>query len=124
VYTKSAGVPEIWDEGLLLFIRHIIKPPIQDHLTAAVLVQIQTERNGFVISRSAVKGCVDVLLELQESLDTPDMYRRILEPVILKESEAFYKAEGEQLLEICDASEYLRRASVFLDFCVPLTHIS
>ena len=80
----------------------------------AVLVQIQTERNGFVINRSAVKGCVDVLLQLQESLDTPDMYKRILEPVILRESEAFYKAEGERLLETCDAPEYLRRVRILV----------
>ncbi|EKM58373.1 uncharacterized protein PHACADRAFT_252641 [Phanerochaete carnosa HHB-10118-sp] len=109
VYTKSAVVPEIWDQGLLLFIRHIIRPPIQDHLTAAVLTQILTERNGFGINRSAVKGCVDILLQLRESPDTSDMYSRIMEPPILRESESFYKAEGQHLLGTCDAPEYLRR---------------
>lgn len=74
-----------------------------------MLVQIQTERNGFVINRSAVKGCVDILLQLNESVESQDMYRRILEPDILKESETFYKAEGERLLETCDAPGYLLR---------------
>lgn len=109
VYTKSAGVPEIWEQGHFLFIRHILRPPIQDHLTTAVLVQIQTERNGFMINRSAVKGCVDVLMQLNESSDTADMYKKLVEPDLLRESEAFYKAEGERLLETCDAPEYLRR---------------
>ena len=124
MYTKSAGVPEIWDEGLLLFIRHIIRPPIQDHLTSAVLVQIQTERSGFVINRSAVKGCVDVLVQLQESIDAADMYKKILEPAILKESESFYKAEGEHLLETCDAPEYLRRVCFLMCPRTPLAYAS
>ena len=95
--------------GLLLFIKHILRPPIQGHLTSAVLVQIQTERNGFGINRSAVKGCVDVLLQLNEPSDTMDTYRKLIEPDILRESEAFYKSEGERLLETCDAPEYLHR---------------
>ena len=112
VYTKTANVPEIWDAGLLLFVKHIIRPPIKDHLIKAVLVQIQTERDGFVINRSAVKECVDVLLDLYESADGQTIYRRDLEPAILHESERFYKEEGERLLETCDAPEFLRRVRV------------
>ena len=109
MYTKTAGVPEIWDAGLLLFVKHIIRPPIQDHLIKAVLLQIQTERDGYVINRSAMKGCVDILLDLMDRPDGTTIYKRDLEPAILKESERFYQAEGERLLETCDASEFLRR---------------
>ncbi|PSR75595.1 hypothetical protein PHLCEN_2v9075 [Hermanssonia centrifuga] len=115
VYTKTAGVPEIWDAGLLLFVKHIIRPPIQGHLVSAILIQIQTERDGYVINRSAVKGCVDVLRELKEIPDGPTIYRRDLEPAILRESETFYKTEGERLLEICDAPEYLQRVESRFD---------
>ncbi len=114
VYTKTAGVPEIWDAGFLLFVKHIIRPPIQGHLVSAILIQIQTERDGYVINRSAVKGCVDVLRELKEIPDGPTIYRRDLEPAILRESETFYKTEGERLLEICDAPEYLQRVRYVL----------
>ena len=109
MYTKTAGVPEIWDAGLLLFVKQIIRPPIQDHLIKAVLVQIQTERDGYGINRSAVKGCVDVLLDLKETQDGATIYKRDLEPAILQESQRFYKDEGERLLESCDASEFLKR---------------
>ncbi|THG92768.1 hypothetical protein EW026_g8250 [Hermanssonia centrifuga] len=115
VYTKTAGVPEIWDAGFLLFVKHIIRPPIQGHLVSAILIQIQTERDGYVINRSAVKGCVDVLRELKEIPDGPTIYRRDLEPAILRESETFYKTEGERLLEICDAPEYLQRVESRFD---------
>jgi cullin 3 len=56
-----------------------------------------------------------VLLLLRVDGDGPSVYKRDLEPAILRDSEAFYKGEGNKLLETCDAPEYLRRVS-FL-FC-------
>ena len=103
-------MPEIWDAGLQLFIEHIIHPPIQQHLIDAILFQIHTEREGYTINRSAVLGCVNVLLQLSDTNNTT-IYKRDLEPAVLRESEAFYRAEGENLLQTCDASEYLRRVS-------------
>lgn len=114
MYTKSANVPEIWDAGLQLFIKHIIHPPIQQHLVDAILFQIHTEREGYTINRSAVLGCVKVLLQLTDT-DGVTIYKRDLEPAILRESETYYKLEGEVLLQTCDASEYLRRVCCFLN---------
>ncbi|KAI0719294.1 Cullin-domain-containing protein [Cerioporus squamosus] len=112
VYTKSAEVPEIWEAGLILFIKHIITHPIEDHVISAILTLIQIERDGYTINRSSVKGCVDVFLQLDDKghRETTSIYKRDLEPAILRESEAFYRKEGERLLETCDAPEYLRRA--------------
>lgn len=109
IYTKAQNVPETWEKGLELFLKHIIRSPIKDHLVAAILDQIEFERDGHVINRSAVKGCVDVFLWLETSQST--VYKRELEPVFLKESERFYKQESKTLLETCDAPEYLRRVS-------------
>jgi cullin 3 len=64
-----------------------------------------------VINRSAVKECVDVLLLLRVDGDGPSVYKHDLEPAILRDSEAFYKGEGDRLLESYDAPEYLRRVS-------------
>ncbi|TFY63803.1 hypothetical protein EVJ58_g3035 [Rhodofomes roseus] len=91
VYTKSKQVPEIWDAGLLSFIEHIVRAPIQGHIISAVLNQLFDER-------------ADV-----------SVYKRDLEPVLLRESEAFYQKEGSHLLETCDAAEYLRRVESRLD---------
>ncbi|KAG1781634.1 Cullin [Suillus placidus] len=115
VYTKANDVPEIWDAGLDLFLKHIIRPPIQDHVTSAVLSLIQIERDGYVISRSVVKECVDVLLQLSVDHDAKTVYKRDLEPAVLAASETFYSAEGKRLLETCDAPEYLRRVEARLD---------
>lgn len=114
VYTKSNDVPEIWDAGLELFLKCIVRPPIQDHVVSAVLTLIQIERDGFVISRSAVKECVDVLLQLVVDQDGKTVYKRDLEPEILSASEVFYKAEAQRLITTCDAPEYLRRVSLML----------
>lgn len=110
MYTKSADVPEIWDAGLILFLKHIFRPPIEGHIITAILSQIRFERDGYVINRSAVKGCVDVLMSLDVGNGTA-VYKRDLEPALLRESEAFYKEEGLKLLETCDAPEYLARVS-------------
>lgn len=105
-------MPEIWDSGLILFLQHIIRPPIKGHLISAVLDEIRTERDGYVINRSAVKGCVDVLLQLSDESSGVSVYKKDLEPAILRESEIFYKAEGLKLLETCDAPEYLSRVRI------------
>jgi cullin 3 len=115
VYTKTNHVPEIRDAGLHLFLKRIIRPPIQDHLIKAILNQIQFERDGYGINRSPVKGCVDVFLELEVDDGTGvTVYKRDLEPAVLRESEAFYRAEGQKLLEFCDAPEFLRRVGDLL----------
>ncbi|KAF8206446.1 Cullin repeat-like-containing domain protein [Mycena galopus ATCC 62051] len=108
VYAKSAEVPEIWDAGLNLFLERIIRPPIKEHLITAILNQIQFERDGYVVNRSAIKGCVDVFLTLEDA-NGLSVYRRDLEPALLRESHTFYEAEGHKLLQSCDAPEYLRR---------------
>lgn len=112
VYSKNNQVPEIWESGLYLFIRHILQSPIQEHLISAILTEIHVERDGYVINRSAVKGCVDVLLQLYEEGENISVYKRDLEPTVLRESELFYTKEAEHLLETCDASEYLRRVEM------------
>jgi cullin 3 len=111
VYAKKESLPEVWDVGMALFLQRILRSPIKDHLISAILNEIRVEREGYVIHRSDVKGCVDVLLALSEADDKPSVYKRDLEPAVLKESEAYYKAEGEKLLETCDAPEYLTRVS-------------
>lgn len=123
VYTKAASVPEIWYAGLLLFLERIICPPIEDHLISAVLTQIQAERSGTGINRSAVKGCVEVLLELKETRDGPPVYTRDLEPAILRESESYYRAEGERFLKDYSAPECLQRVSDSIVSSVLFAHV-
>jgi cullin 3 len=117
VYTKTADVPETWSKGLELFLKHIIKSPIKGHLMTAILKQVKYERDGYVINRSAVKGCVDVFLSLDVDADgSTTVYKLDFEPLFLKESENFYKAEADYLLTTCDASEYLRRVCLLSQY--------
>ena len=95
--------------GRQLFREHIMGAPIRDHLIQAVLNQIHFEREGYVINRSAVKGSVEVFTSLYMDNDKTTLYEEYLEPAILDESRAYYKAEGAKLLQLCDASAFLRR---------------
>lgn len=95
--------------GLSMFVQLIFRPPIKEHLIAAILNQIEYERDGYDINRSAVKGCVDVFITLHNVAGGPTIYKEDLEPVVLRESRSFYEATGQKLLSTCDAPEYLRR---------------
>lgn len=115
VHSAAEGVPQIWDAGLQLFIERIIRSPlysIQQHMLSAVLRQIRLERDGYPVNRSAIKGCIEVYRSLNEK-DGQSVYKRELEPSILKETERYFKLEGETLISSCNASEYLRRVSSF-----------
>ncbi|TFK72891.1 Cullin-domain-containing protein [Pluteus cervinus] len=115
VYTKGAGVPETWEAGLELFLENIMRGPIQVHLITAILDQVQFERDGHVINRSAVKGCVDVLLGLTTDDKGTNLYKRDLEQPLLAASEKFYQGEGDRLVETCGAPEFLSRVETYLE---------
>ncbi|PFH52964.1 hypothetical protein AMATHDRAFT_1696 [Amanita thiersii Skay4041] len=109
VYTDSANVPGTWELGRILFREYIMRLRIRGHLITAILNQIRFERDGYVINRSAVKGSVDVFACLDNGDAKKSLYELYLEPDILSESESFYKAEGERLLQLCDAPAFLKR---------------
>jgi len=109
VYTTSAAVPGTWELGRTLFRDHIMRTSIRDHLINAILNQIRFEREGYVINRSAVKGSVEVFLSLDTDDGKSTLYEQYLEPAVLAESEAYFKAEGEKLVQLCDASAFLKR---------------
>jgi cullin 3 len=106
---KFADLLEVVDLGHDLFVKHILCPPIKDHVINAVL---HIERDGYVINRSAVTSCVDTLSKLSVSSDGMTVYKQYLEPEILSQSEAYYKAEASTLLETCDTLEYLCRVNL------------
>lgn len=112
MYVKSGNLLEVVDLGRDLFVKHIIRPPIKDHVINAILSLLHIERDGYVINRSAITSCVDTLSKLSDSSDGQTVYKRYLEPEILSQSEAYYKAEADRLLETCDTLEYLRRVNL------------
>lgn len=109
---KSANVLEVVELGRDLFVRHIIRPPIKDHIINTILSLLHIERDGYVINRSAITNCVEALFLLSDHPDGTSVYKRYLEPEILRQSDVYYKAEAARLLETCDALEYLRRVNV------------
>ncbi|KAI0250273.1 Cullin-domain-containing protein [Lactifluus subvellereus] len=101
--------PSVVELGRDLFVRHIIRPPIKDHVINTILSLLHIERDGYVINRSAITNCVEALLLLSDHPDGTSVYKRYLEPEILRQSDVYYKAEAARLLETCNALEYLRR---------------
>ncbi|KAG8916522.1 Cullin-3, partial [Tulasnella sp. 417] len=113
-HVPPAKVLPIYEQGQQLFLERVIRSPdysIRAHLITTLLTQIQIERDGYTVNRSAVKGCVEVLLELRDRRDSSvvSVYEKDFEPVFLNESEAFYKSEANRLLDSCNAMQYLKK---------------
>jgi len=115
VYVPSANLPGILDLGRDLFARHLMThPAIKDPVISSVLSLVRVERDGYVIDRSVVRNCVNVLLQLSEHPDGMSMYARYLGPQILCESDMYYKAEAIRLRGTCDCLEYESRVDARL----------
>jgi cullin 3 len=111
VHGPAEGVPQIWDAGLQLFIDRIIGSPIypiRQHVLNAVLRQLRLERDGYAVNRSTIKGAIEVYRNLTNH-DNASVFKKELEPSILRETEAYYRLEGETLISSCSAPEYLRK---------------
>ncbi len=118
VHAPHANVPKCAELGLILFLHEIVhstKFDIQDNLLNTLLIQIQLERSGEIINRSAMRDAIDIMSRLSAKVDgrreTKTVYAMDFESKFLRRSEEFYKNESEGLLESCDAATYLRRVS-------------
>lgn len=116
MHTTAENVPEITIAGLHLFLDNVLHSknlPVREHVISALLAQVQVERDGYSINRSAMKECVEVYTTLISPRNGVKVYYEDMEPSFLNESQRFYATEAQKLLETCDAPEYLRRASPF-----------
>jgi cullin 3 len=99
--------------GLELFRDKIIrseKHPIQHHLITAMLNQIQLERHGDVIDRSAIKLSVSMLSELTDPTTKDTVYVTDFETHYLEASTSFYQVESQTLTSTnYDAPEFMRK---------------
>ncbi|CUA73402.1 Cullin-3 [Rhizoctonia solani] len=129
VYTQSANVPKITEQGSKLFLAEIIhssRYPILAQLNATILLLIRMERNGTAINRSAMKQCVDVLLTLRDTdikaVFESTVYKLNLENEILQESDTYYTNRAKEMLDLHDLSEYLKHAESFINAEQDRTH--
>ena len=68
-YAPSAKVPLIYDVGLALFLKRILRSPnhpIHSQLISTLLGQIRLERDGEVINRSAMHAATNIFQTLSE----------------------------------------------------------
>ena len=97
---------------MTLFLVKILRStaePIHSHLISTLLGQIELERQGEVINRSAVRDVVQILLNLADRPGGPSVYEQDFEQGFLAWTAAFYRDEGERLVEDLPAGDYLRR---------------
>ncbi|KAG2219618.1 hypothetical protein INT45_011343 [Circinella minor] len=106
------NLPHIFDMGLALFRDKVIrseKYAIQSQLISAMLTQIQLERHGEVIDRTAVNSAVTMLSELIDPITRESVYVVDFETKYLETSTAFYQVESQTLASSYDAPEFMRK---------------
>ncbi|KAI9472899.1 Cullin [Zychaea mexicana] len=106
------NLPHIFDMGLALFRDKVVrseKYPIQSQLISAMLTQIQLERHGEVIDRTAVNSAVVMLSELVDPTTRDSVYVVDFETKYLETSTAFYQVESQTLASSYDAPEFMRK---------------
>lgn len=115
-----------WELGLELFRQNVVcsdQYPIRRYLYGTILTQIQLEREGTVVSRSAIQSCVDMLVTLNfpepnmPFYNRPTMYKHEFEDLFLCATSDFYRAEAAAAIGApgapltagnADAGAYLR----------------
>ncbi|KAE8145235.1 Cullin [Aspergillus avenaceus] len=85
-----------------------------DVLESTILFMIQLERSGQIINRQLIRHCIYMLEGLYETIteeESSKLYLAVFEPAFLDTSRAFYRAEGQRLLETGDAATFCKAAS-------------
>ncbi|RCH98771.1 cullin-3 [Rhizopus azygosporus] len=112
------NLPGVYDMGLNLFRDKVVRSeqyPIQKHLISAMLTQIQLERQGDVIDRSAIQSAVTMLAELKDPTTNGTVYSVDFETEYLEKSASFYQIESEKLVSSYDAPEFMRKVEKRLE---------
>lgn len=111
--------PSIFNTTLGKFRDSVLRAPMAvgerttsplDILTSVILDMIRMEREGDVIDKTLVRGCVrlyEMLHDKETEIDAEKLYLTILEPQFLAASRQFYKDECTKLLTNADASTWL-----------------
>ncbi|KAL2001767.1 hypothetical protein VTN02DRAFT_1291 [Thermoascus thermophilus] len=111
--------PSIYTASMCLFrdcvLRAAVRPDSEttvfDVLESTVLFMIQLERAGHIIERPLIRHCMYMLEGLYETVteeESAKLYLTVFEPAFLEISRAFYRAEGQRLLETTDAATFCR----------------
>ncbi|KAG0193393.1 Cullin-3 [Apophysomyces sp. BC1034] len=105
-------LPRVFHMGRNLFRDKVIrseKYSIQSQLISAMLNQIQLERQGDLVDRSAIKSAVAMLVELTDPSCGESVYVVDFESSFLEKSKVFYQLESQKLTTAYDASEFMRK---------------
>ncbi|CEP08220.1 hypothetical protein [Parasitella parasitica] len=112
------NLPSVDEMGLNLFRDKVIRSkqyPIQKHLISAMLTQIQLERNGDVIDRSAIQSAVSMLVQLTDPDTKLTVYAIDFEATYLDTTVSYYQIESQKLVSSYDASEFMRKVEKRLE---------
>eukprot|EP00775_Hariotina_reticulata_P012777 gene12777-12905_t len=95
------GLRSLFDTGLASLRQHLAAhPKVESHIMRGLLDLVERERLGEAVDRQLLAGLVRMLSDL-------GLYSSMFSPRLLEETSAFYRTEGERLMESSDVPHYL-----------------
>lgn len=121
VYSREAGLPLVYDSGLILFRDNLIRNPefqVGSYLYKNIISEIQKERRGEMIDRLAIKPIISMLESLPsgQRIDSESLYQADFEPLLETASAEFFDNAAEVLTENgIEASSYIHKVRQWLE---------
>lgn len=110
---KNKSVHEVRKLGVLMWYRYIFQPN-QPNIMSAVTELFTRERTDEKINTQMVRGMIEAMVAIDdvlnlpdESLEMPNSIYTMIETHILTETEAFYVAESNRVINSNDVSNYM-----------------
>ncbi|GBG26681.1 Cullin-1 [Hondaea fermentalgiana] len=110
-HVKHHSLPELHEASLKLF-RTIVFQEVKPAFVAAILAQINKERDGEVVDRFLLKQCVDIFGKMMPQLK---VYTASLEEPLLADTREMYRKKAQEWIEQDALPEYLRKAEASLE---------
>ena len=113
-YVELNQLTSLKDQGYKIF-KGTVFLPLQTSIIAAVLEQIEKERNGQLVNKDLIKTTVEIFCYLsQTTLNKEEVsLKKQLENEIVDQTQEFYKQISNQMLASASLSEYLNQAWLF-----------
>lgn len=106
-YVLRHSLHPLKDVGLLCF-RDRVYSEVKRNARAALLRQIERERDGDMIDRSLLKNILDIFIEV--GMGNMDHYERDFEEVMLTETGGYYKRKAAEWINQDSCPDYMLKA--------------
>ena len=111
-YVKYHALPTLEDAGMRHF-KALVFETVKKDATAAILVLVDTEREGGTIDRSLIRSCIQLFEDM--GMGSLDVYVADFEQSLLESTRSFYSRKSSTWIQDDSTPDYLVKAEIVLE---------